>query len=249
MPGVGAGLPTIAKRRVARIDPIGEYAPDAAALTPGTCASFSTTPSMKRTRVGRLHVSIHRQTDLERDHVLGSEARIDREQPGRALKKQSGREQEHDGGADLDAHEHLAEANGFARRTLRAQSRRERGLRGAARHDPAENQSRHHGQHDQEHDRRGAERWRARVARSGSGVRASAAGAVRSPRRCDRDRGDRRQHQVLDQQLSRQARLRWRRARCAPRIPIDARRCERRRGWRCWCRRAGRSRSRPGRGR
>ena len=42
---------------------------------------------MKRTRVARLHVSIHRQTDLECDHVLGSETRIDREQPGGALKK------------------------------------------------------------------------------------------------------------------------------------------------------------------
>jgi hypothetical protein len=52
VPGFGAGLPTIAKRRVARIDPIGEYAPDAAALTPGTCSNFSTTLSMKRTRVG-----------------------------------------------------------------------------------------------------------------------------------------------------------------------------------------------------
>ena len=184
---------------------------------------------------------------MERDHVLGSEAGIDGDQTRGALQQQAGREQQHHRGADFDADQHLAQSNRFARGALRAQSGRDRAVCAARRDDdPAEgdpvmtvNAIRN---------RIGAA---PSVARSSCsiGISRPSVSSRRSPTTTPmrRDRRDRRQHQVFDQQLSRQARLRSRPARCAPRAPIGGRRCGRPGGWRCWCRRAGRWRSRPGR--
>ena len=156
--------------------------------------------------IRRLHVTAHRQADLERDHVLTSKSRIDGDQTRGALQQQPGGGQQHHRGAHFHADQRLTHPHHVTRRRVRALSAADgRGPGGAARDEPAQCDRRHGHQSGEEHDRRRTER------RSLDLMRRHQPRELQQPqqpgRHADRrHRGDRREHEMFDQQLSREPR-------------------------------------------